>query len=150
MTRTSNNENPSFTKRASYAFKNNDSSVAPDAQAIICIHSNANNGSSSGSAYISLAGGTFTQKYIPNDYINKSNQLGKTINDEIVSQTTLPAYNSGVINNEAYLILFHKSPVIVAYMEIGFYDNASDLNYLQNNYDKIGKAIADGVEKGLN
>ena len=35
-------------------------------------------------------------------------------------------------------------------MEIGFYDNASDLNYLQNNYDKIGKAIADGVEKGLN
>ena len=22
-------------------------------------------------------------------------------------------------------------------MEIGFYDNASDLNYLQNNYDKI-------------
>ena len=90
------------------------------------------------------------QKYIPSDYINKSNQLGKTINDEIVSQTTLPAYNSGVINNEAYLILFHKSPVIVAYMEIGFYDNASDLNYLQNNYDKIGKAIADGVEKGLN
>ena len=150
MTRTSNNENPSFTKRASYAFKNNDSSVAPDAQAIICIHSNANNGSSSGSAYISLAGGTFTQKYIPSDYINKSNQLGKTINDEIVSQTTLPAYNSGVINNEAYLILFHKSPVIVAYMEIGFYDNASDLNYLQNNYDKIGKAIADGVEKELN
>lgn len=147
MTRTTNDENPSFTKRASYAFNGNNSNNSPDAAAIICLHANAGGGGS-GSAYIALSG-NYTQKYIPSDYVSKSNSLGKTINDEIVSQTSLNAHKGGVLSNQGYLILFHKSPVPVAYMEIGFYDNGSDYNYITTNYDKIGKAVADGINKGL-
>ena len=148
MTRTSNNENPSFNNRAVYAFNNKNSSNPPDAVAIICLHSNAGGGR--GSAYISLNGGTYYQKYIPSDYIDKSNSLGKAINDEIVNQTSLSAYGSGVINNENYLILFHKSPVPVAYLEVGFFDNSTELATIKSEYDKIGKAIADGFEKWNN
>ena len=69
------------------------------------------------------------------------------INNEIVSGTSLSRHSGGKIGNEGYLIAFNKSPVICGYMEIGFFDNTSDLAILQNETDKIGKAIANGVDK---
>ncbi|MBQ3425868.1 MAG: N-acetylmuramoyl-L-alanine amidase [Clostridia bacterium] len=147
MTRTSNDENPSFTQRAANAFLNKATNKAPDAKCIVCIHSNAGGGR--GSAYISLNGGSYKQKYIPSDYISKSNTLGEKINSRIVAQTSLSKAGSGAIGGESYLILFHKSPVPVGYMEIGFFDNASDKAILDAESDKIGKAIAEGVNDWL-
>lgn len=147
MTRTSNDENPSFTQRAANAFYNKETTKAPDAKCIVCIHSNAGGGR--GSAYISLNGGNYRQKYIPSDYIAKSNSLGDKINSRIVNETSLGAVSGGKIGGMNYLILFHKAPVPVAYMEIGFFDNSSDLAILNSEYDKIGKAIAEGVNDWL-
>ena len=143
ISRTSNNENPSFTKRAANAFANGDSSNSPDAECIVCIHSNAGGGK--GSAYIALGSG-YGQKYIKSDYAAQSNALGKKINDRITYQTSLGAYSNGCAEGMENLILFHKSPVPVAYMEIGFYDNSSDLSILKSEADKIGRAIAEGVD----
>lgn len=146
MTRTTNNENPSFTQRAKKAFANGDTTKAPDAVCIVCLHSNAGGGK--GSAYIS-AGGSYNQKYIPSGYASKSNDIGKKINDRIVAQTSLSRYGSGEMDFMPNLILFHKSPVPVAYMEIGFFDNSNDLNILKTQSDKIGRAIAEGVNDYL-
>ena len=54
LTRTNNSQNPSMTKRLEYCYPNNDTTVAPDADLFICIHSNAGGGR--GSAYIQLSG----------------------------------------------------------------------------------------------
>lgn len=151
MTRTTNNEHPSFNVRASYAFADHDKAMKgdpgtqPDAACIVCIHSNAGGGS--GSCYISPDGGNYKQKYLPDNFISKSNTLGEKINKRIVNETSLGSVGNGKLGGMNYLILFHKAPVPVAYMEIGFFDNSSDLAILNSEYDKIGKAIAEGVDE---
>lgn len=147
LTRSTADENPSITKRLSYCYPNQDISVSPDADAFICIHSNAGGGS--GSAYIELSG-EYTQSGISDSYTEDGNRLGQMINDEIVSETSLSRHGSGKIGSEGYLIAFNKSPVICGYMEIGFFDNTSDLAILTNEVDKIGKAIANGIDKFMN
>lgn len=146
MTRTSNDENPSFSKRVSYCYPNQELSGTPDASCYVCIHSNAGGGS--GSAYIE-AGGNYTQKLAPGlnsaDFSSASNQLGAMINARIVSQTSLSQHGAGVIKEEGYLILFNKCPVPAGYLEIGFFDNSSDLSVLNSESDKIGNAIAEGI-----
>lgn len=136
-------ENPSFSKRVSYCYPNNDLSASPDASCYICIHSNAGGGS--GSAYIEASGG-YTQKWIGTDYASQCNKLGSLINSRITLETSLSASGNGSIGGEGYLILFNKCPVPAGYMEIGFFDNSSDLSILQSESDKIGKAIAEGVD----
>ena len=142
MTRTSNEQNPSMNRRVSYCFPNNDISAQPDATAYICIHSNAGGGR--GTSYISL-GGTYEQRFIPSDYIARSNSLGRLINTKIAAASGLS--DNASIGNEEYLILFNKCPVPIAYLEIGFFDNSSDLGVLQSSSDAIGQAIAEGVDE---
>ncbi len=147
MTRDENsgtsNENPSFSKRVSYCYPNNDLSAAPDAACYICIHSNAGGGR--GSAYIE-ASGDYTQKWIEPDYVSQCNKLGAMINERITSETSMGVSGGGSIGGEGYLILFNKCPVPAGYMEIGFFDNSSDLSILQSESDLIGKAIAEGAD----
>ena len=143
LTRESNDQNPSFTKRVSYCYPDNDLSAVPDASAYICIHSNAGGGR--GSAYIA-AEGNYTQKWIKSNYVSDCNNLGKIINDRIVTETSLSRHGSGSITNEGYLILFNKCPVPAGYMEIGFFDSSSDLGILNSEYDAIGRAIAYGID----
>ena len=78
-------------------------------------------------------------------YIKAGNELGKIINDTIVQNTSLSACGTGRYDGYPELVLFCKSPVPVAYMEIGFYDNQNDLGILQTESDSIGKAIAVGL-----
>lgn len=144
MTRTSNEQNPSMNKRVSYCFPNNDISAQPDAEAYICIHSNAGGGR--GTSYISL-GGAYEQLFIPSDYIAQSNSLGQIINTKVAAASGLS--DNSPIGSEEYLILFNKCPVPIAYMEIGFFDNSSDLSILQSSSDAIGQAIAEGVDEYL-
>ncbi|MDO5478652.1 MAG: N-acetylmuramoyl-L-alanine amidase, partial [Clostridia bacterium] len=147
MTRTSANENPSFSKRVSYCFPGGDFSSAPDAACYVCIHSNAGGGR--GSAYIE-AKGNYTQKWISPQFATQSNSLGKYINTRIVNGTSLNTYSSGRIGNQGHMILFNKCPVPAGYMEIGFFDSASDLAILNSEYDNIGKSIAYGIHDYLN
>ena len=146
MTRTTNNENLSFTKRLSFCYPNNNNALEPDADLCVVIHSNAGGGR--GSAYIS-AGGTYDQKMkdgVSTVYAQRCNEAGKAINSRIVNQTSLSACGSGVINGLESLIAFCKSPVPLAYLEIGFFDSASDLSILNSESDKIGQAIAEGID----
>lgn len=147
MTRDANsstsNENPSFSKRVSYCYPNNNLSASPDAACYICLHSNAGGGR--GSAYIEASGG-YTQKWIQPDYASQCNRLGSLINSRITSETSMSVCGGGSIGGEGYLILFNKCPVPAGYMEIGFFDSSSDLSILQNESDLIGKAIAEGVD----
>lgn len=144
MTRTSNEQNPSMTKRLIYCYPNNDTSAQPDADLFVCIHSNAGGGR--GSAYIELSG-VYDQAGIDADYAYSGNRAGKLINDEIVNSTSLSAYSGGRYSALPELVLFCKSPVPIAYLEIGFFDNMSDLSILNSEYDQIGKAIANGIDK---
>jgi len=146
MTRTSNDQNPSFTKRISYCYPNNDLSSVPDAAAYISIHSNTGGGH--GSAYVG-AEGYYTQKWISSSYASDCSKLGRLINDRITSETSLSKHSDGCIEGEGYLIAFNKSPVPVGYLEIGFFDNYSDLYILNSEYDAIGKAIAYGINDFL-
>lgn len=147
LTRSTNDENPSVTKRIEQCYPNSNTTSVPDADAYICIHSNAGGGK--GSYYMALSG-LYDQKHIPQNYIEESNNLGKSINDKIVANTSLIASNNGRYDNFPETILFCKSPVIVAYMEIGFYDNVDDLSILQNQSDIIGKSIAEGIDAYFN
>lgn len=147
MTRGSNEENPSMTKRLIYCYPNNDVTAVPDADLFICLH--ANSGGGRGSAYIELSG-DYTQKWIPTDYAYKGNILGKYINEEIIAATPMSMYGEGKISGLSDLILFCKSPIPIAYMEIGFYDNEDDYSILTNDYDAIGKSVADGIDKYCN
>lgn len=143
MTRSSNEENPSMNKRVSYCFPDNDISREPDAAAYVCIHSNAGGGE--GTSYIALDG-TYGQSLIGENYISASNAMGQLINEKIAAA-------SGLAENEPisspYLILFNKCPVPITYLEIGFFDNESDLNVLQSKSEEIGQAIAEGVDEYL-
>lgn len=143
LSRESSYENPSVTKRI------NDAKLA-GADLYICIHSNAGGGS--GSAYISLdeTAGYYLQHSGDSDYAKKSNILGKLINDRIVFQTSLDSHGSGSIDSEPWLILFQKSPIVTAYLEIGFFDNEGDLAILNSEQDKIGLAIAEGINDYCN
>ncbi len=144
LSRSNNTQNPSMTKRLIYCYPNNDISAVPDADLFVCLHSNAGGGR--GSAYIELSG-TYDQAGIPKDYTYIGNTLGKYINDEIAAQTSMSVHGSGKIEGEPQLVLFCKCPVPIAYMEIGFFDNSNDLYILNTEYDAIGKAIADGIDK---
>lgn len=144
MTRITNDENPSFSKRLSYCYPNNDNTQTADAALYICIHSNAGGGS--GSAYIS-AEGVYDQNGITASYIDDCNTLGSIINEKIVSSTSFEKSGNGVIGGMGALIAFCKSPVPCAYMEIGFYDNNNDLDILRSESDAVGKAIAEGVDE---
>ncbi len=138
----SQDENPSLTQRIKYCYPNSDTTAQPDASAYVCLHSNAGGGR--GSCYISLSG-LYDQAGIPGNYVEAGNALGVLINNSIVQNTSLSAYGNGRYDGYPELVLFCKSPVPVAYMEIGFYDNANDLNILKTESEIIGKAIADGV-----
>lgn len=144
MTRTSNEQNPSFTRRATYCFPNNDTNQEPDAELYVCIHSNAGGGS--GTSYIST-GGSYSQKYIPSDYVSRSNTAGDIINKKVAAASGLTERSP--IGGLESLIAFNKNPVPTAYLEIGFFDNDSDLAILQSKSDAIGKAIAEGIDEYL-
>lgn len=144
MTRTDNSTHPSFSQRSTYCFPNRDTSKEPDADLYVCIHSNASNGSARGTSYIAT-NGTYTQKYIPSDYVGKSNTAGQLINDKVAEATGLK--NNGAISSMPNLIAFHKNPCPTAYLEIGFFDNAQDLGILNSKADDIGRAIANGVNE---
>lgn len=144
LTRTSNDENPSITQRLTYCYPNRNTDALPDAELFICVHSNAGGGS--GSAYIELEG-PYDQSGISDSYAENGNTLGKVINDEIISQTSLKCHGNGVISGQPELIAFCKSPVTCGYLEIGFYDNPNDLSILKSETDSIGKAIACGIDK---
>lgn len=144
MTRNTNDENPSMNRRVSYCFPNNDIMQNPDASLYICLHSNAGGGS--GTSYIHLEG-NYLQTNIPPDYREASNAAGEIINARVAAATGLK--KNPPITGEGYLILFNKCPVPIAYLEIGFYDNANDLAILNSSSDAIGKAVAEGVEQYL-
>ncbi len=146
LTRSTNDENPSITKRLQSCYPNGDITKDPDAAIFLCVHSNAGGGR--GSAYISLSG-EYDQKGISSSYATDGNNLGKAINDRIIAQTSLQMYSNGIISSEPQLIAFCKSPVTCGYIEIGFFDNTSDLNILRNESDKIGQSIAEGIDDYL-
>lgn len=146
MTRTTNDENPSITRRLSYAHPNNDTAQKPDALAYVCIHSNASGGSARGSAYIS-ASGVYDQAWIGSNYADECNRLGKLCNDNIVNSTSLTMSGNGQIAWEPELVAFCKSAVPCGYLEIGFFDNAEDLAVLTAESDRIGEAIAKGIDE---
>lgn len=144
LTRSDNSTNPSMTQRLKYCYPANDTTQAPDADAYICIHSNAGGGR--GSYYIALSG-LYDQKGISSTYASEGNALGAAINNRIVAETPLAAAGTGGrYDGYPTLILFCKSPIPIAYMEIGFFDNSSDLSILNSNSDAIGKAIAEGID----
>ena len=138
MSRESSDENPSVTKRISDA-KN------ADADLYICVHSNAGGGS--GTAYIAQSenSGYYANRH--GDNISHGNALGEIINNKIADETPLSVHGSGCIDFMPYLILFQKSPMVCAYLEIGFFDNENDLNILNSEYDRIGHALADGIDE---
>lgn len=149
MTRTTSEENPSMTKRLVYCYPNQDTTAQPDADIFVCLHSNAGGGS--GTAYMSLSG-TYDQDGIllTDEYIRRSNLLGESINSEIVAKTSLTAFADGKYSDFPTTILFCKSPIPIAYLEIGFFDNSSDLNILKSESEQIGQAIAIGIDKYFN
>lgn len=141
MTRTTNDENPSITKRLSYCYPGNNTSASPDAALFLCIHSNA--GGARGTAYIALED-PYDQKWISASYTSDGNRLGQLCNDRIADMTSLT--KSAPITYEPQLIAFCKAPVTCGYLEIGFFDNQQDLAILRSESDKIGRAIAEGVD----
>lgn len=146
LTRDSGNH-PSMTQRLEYCYPNRDITKQPDADVFVCIHSNAGGGR--GSYYIALSG-LYDQAGVSSNYISSGNALGKCINDRIVANTDLSAASGGRYDGYPELVLFCKSPITIAYMEIGFFDNASDLAILKSSSDAIGKAIAEGVNDYMN
>ena len=142
LTRATNEENPSFTRRLSYCFPDNDNTLEPDADVFVCIHSNA--GGTKGSAYVAPSG-TYDQAWIPADYVEKSCRLGRLCNDAIVENSSLEQWGNGTITFLPDLIMFRKAPVPCAYLEIGFFDDPSDLAILRTESDRIGYGIAQGV-----
>ena len=143
LTRSTNDENPSFSKRVSYCYPNCDMTAQPDAVCYVCIHSNAGGGR--GSGYIA-ASGTYRQKWITSGYVEQSNLLGNYINNRITAETSLSKHGNGRINGLDYMILFNKCPVPAAYLEIGFFDS-SDLNIIRAEHNNIGRAIAYAIDE---
>ncbi|MBQ3426039.1 MAG: N-acetylmuramoyl-L-alanine amidase [Clostridia bacterium] len=141
MTRTTNNENPSITKRLSYCYPNNNTATSPDATLFLCIHSNAGGGR--GTSYISLED-PYDQQWISSTYTADGNRLGQLCNDRIAETTSLT--KGAPITFEPQLIAFCKAPVTCGYLEIGFFDNQQDLSILRSESDAIGRAIAEGID----
>lgn len=146
LTRLTNDENPSITQRLSYCHPNNDKTKEPDAEVYICIHSNASGGTARGTSYVS-AKAPYDQLWITTSYADETNRLGKLCNDCIANMTSLSLNGSGEIAWEPELIALCKSPIPCGYLEIGFFDNSSDLSILESESDKIGMAIAKGVDE---
>lgn len=146
ITRTSNEENPSMSKRLSYCHPGNDRTKEPDARAFISLHSNASGGSAQGTSYV-VAKPPYDQAWITPTYADDSNALGKLCNDYISQMTSLKINGNGEIAWEPELVLLCKSPVPCGYLEIGFFDNSSDLAILESESNKIGEAIAKGVDE---
>ena len=145
LSRPTTDDNPSMTKRLIYCYPNNDTSQAPDADLFVCVHSNAGGGR--GSAYIALDG-YYDQAGIDNaKYVESGNTLGKYINDKIVANTSLSYYGTGKYTALPELVLFCKCPITIAYLEIGFFDNSSDLQILRNESEQIGRSIAEGIDQ---
>ena len=92
------------------------------------------------------ASGEYDQRGITPTYVADSNRLGELCNERIVNATSLDNYDNGVISGKPELIAFCKSPVPCGYLEIGFFDNEAELTIIRNESDKIGKAIAEGVD----
>lgn len=131
---------PAITKRAKMA-----ADWGADIQ--ICIHTNAGGGS--GVAYCSPEGGDKgPNKYKGGDWKQKSLDLNKKICDGILAKSSLKSYNSGIIPNYGYLILYEKASCPTAYLEIGFHDNSSDYAILKS--DKGQEDIAEGILQGVN
>ena len=147
LSRPTANDNPSMTKRLTYCYPQNDTSKQPDADLFICIHSNAGGGR--GSAYIAL-NGNYDQAGIKATYAEDGNMLGQYINNRIVYQTNLGYYGNGRYDGLPELVLFSKCPITIAYLEIGFFDNKSDLQILRNESERIGQAIAEGIDEYCN
>ncbi len=147
LARSSNDENPSITRRLTYCYPGNDTTMQPDASVFVCVHSNAGGGR--GSSYISLAGpyDQPTQSGSSEAYTTAGNALGWYINERIGSMT--PLRKNSPITFEPELIAFCKAPVVCGYMEIGFFDNPSDLDILYSSSDAIGHAIAAGIDDYL-
>lgn len=143
VTRSTNDENPSMNKRVSYCFPDNDMTKDADAELYVCLHTNAGGGR--GTSYIELSG-EYRQSKINNDYKEKSNSAGEIINKKIAAASGL---REGQPIQSPHLILFNKLPVPIAYLEIGFYDDDSDLKILEASSDIIGKAIAEGIKEYL-
>lgn len=143
MTRSSNDENPSLSQRLKNCYPDMNIEAEPDAIAYVCIHSNAGGGT--GSAYLSLSSG-YDHAYSTANYEEEGNALGKIINQRIVAETDLNAFADGSYPGQPDLILFHKSPIPVAYLEIGFFDDSRDLSILRSESDQIGRAIAEGID----
>lgn len=139
-----NNSNPSMTKRLESCYP--DGGTEPDADAFVCIHSNAGGGS--GSAYIEMSG-VYDQYGISESYADDGNRLGQCINSAIVENTSLGEYSGGTIELPE-LILFCKSPITIAYLEIGFFDNAGDMAILDSEAEAIGRSIAEGIDAYFN
>lgn len=131
---------PAITKRAKMA-----ADWGADIQ--ICIHTNAGGGS--GVAYCSPEGGDKgTNKYKGSDWKSKSTDLNKKIYTGIMGAGTgLCSYNSGVIPDYGYLILYEKASCPTAYLEIGFHDKATDYAILSSSegQDKIANGILAGI-----
>ena len=148
LSRPTANDNPSMTKRLIYCYPNNDTSQTPDADVFVCVHSNAGGGR--GSAYIALDG-YYDQAGIDNSqYVWSGNTLGQYINDSSVENTSLSKYGSGRYDVLPELVLFCKSPITIAYLEVGFFDNSNDLYILRNESEQIGRSIAEGIDRYFN
>ena len=143
MSRDENNdtskENPSITERAKMAKE-------AGAALYIALHSNAGGGK--GSAYIPFSTDDSAHNAKrSSDLDERSNELGKLINDAIVKNTSLSEHSGGDIEGIKNLVLFNKvSDIPVGYMETGFFDDSGDLAILNSESDKIGLAIAEGVQ----
>lgn len=144
LSRPTADDNPSMTKRLIYCYPNNDTTQEPDADLFVCVHSNAGGGR--GSAYIALDG-YYDQAGISPTYAQDGNTLGQYINDKIVENTSLSAYSGGRYEALPELVLFCKCPITIAYLEIGFFDNSSDLEILRNESEQIGRSIAEGIDR---
>jgi len=143
-------EHPAFSSRISLCYQSSRTALPPsgqepDADIYVCIHSNAGGGK--GSAYIK-AGGTYMQKFKSGltaaTYAESCNALGSAINSRITQQTSLSA--ASPIGGEEALMAFCKSPIPVGYLEIGYFDNSSDLSILRSESDRIGLSIAEGID----
>lgn len=141
LSRKTNDENPSITKRI-------DDAVNSGADFYVCVHSNAGGGK--GTAYIAMdESDSYYAMHRGNngEFAKNCNQLGKIINDKIAENTSLDIHGNGCLDFEPYLILFQKSPITTAYLEIGFFDNESDMAILSAEHDKIGRSIAEGIDE---
>ena len=82
----------------------------------------------------------------PDEYVSKSNLLGSLINGRITAETSMSAFGGGRYDGLPEAILFCKSPVPIAYLEIGFFDSPADTEILNSESEAIGRAIAEGVD----